>query len=65
MEYDNKMNKRNDPNIIGRCCNKKGKFIILYNGSPTENYSIILCDDHNGEPPYNKNILKIFPMEEL
>ena len=58
------MNSENNLNIIGRCCRKKGKDIFFYNGSPTENYSIILCKEHEGKPPYDKNILKIIPLQE-
>lgn len=59
-----KMNTSN-VKVIGRCCNKKGKSIVTYDGSPSENYATILCKDHYGKEPFNKNILKVTSLEEI
>ena len=53
-----------DSNHIGKCCEGKGKLIALYNGAPAKNYSVILCDKHAREPPFNENILKVTLLEE-
>lgn len=45
-------------------CRSKPKLIVLYNGAPTKNYSVILCAKHASEHPFNQNILKITLLEE-
>ena len=64
MENDYKMTSKKDINIIGRCCRNKGDIIILYNGNPSKNYAVILCEKHFNQSPFNKHILKIIPLEE-
>lgn len=44
-------------NIIGTCCNEISDFIVRYNGSPSFDYSVLLCKLHLSKKPFDKNIL--------
>ena len=45
-------------------CNHKAKLVVFYNGAPSEDYSVILCDNHASVSPFNQNILKIILLEK-
>jgi len=59
MENDNTMNDPKKIKHLGKCCPKHGTILVLYDGSPLENYSVVLCSKHASVAPFNENILKV------
>ena len=47
---------------VGKCCKNNPVKSVLYDGSPRENFIILVCDTHLGKSPYNQHVIKI---EEL
>ena len=47
-----------DVEFLGNCCKKKAKYLIVYDGRPSKNYSVLVCEIHQTEEPYNKNIIQ-------
>lgn len=44
--------------IIGRCCNNKASYLVVYNGNPCSNYSLLICNEHMNTEPFNREILE-------
>jgi len=47
-----------DVEFLGSCCKKKPKFLVVYDGRPTKNYSVLVCEIHSTVEPYNRNIIQ-------
>ena len=43
---------------MGSCCKKEPKFLVVYDGRPTKNYSVLVCEIHSTLEPFNKNIIQ-------
>lgn len=54
-----------EDSLVGRCCKRKSDHLIYFNGSPSRNYAVYLCDIHINTPPFDKNILKIIKLEDI
>jgi len=50
--------------LVGRCCNMKSEYLIVFNGKPMRDYAVYLCKIHLNESPYNANILRITQLGE-
>jgi len=64
MEHVDTMIDSNHPTCTVKICHNKATLLVFYNGSPSKNYSVILCDQHASESPFNQNILKITLLEK-
>lgn len=51
--------KSKNRRIIGRCCNRKGTYLITYEGSPSFDESIIICKIHRDKFPFTEDVKKI------
>jgi len=59
------MNNLIDKNIMGTCCRKIPDYIVRYNGSPSSDYSVLLCKLHLNKKPFDKNILFIKELKNI
>lgn len=50
--------------LVGRCCERKSEYLIVFNGKPMRDYAVYLCKIHLNESPFNANILKITSLGE-
>ncbi len=50
--------------LVGRCCKKESNYLVHYNGNPSGDYVVYLCNNHLNKPPFDKHILKIEKLEE-
>ncbi len=51
------MNEEICKNILGQCCNNIPAYLVRYNGSPSTDYSLLLCKIHLCKKPFEQNIL--------
>ncbi len=57
--------RTHDIEHLGNCCNKKAKFLVVYDGRPTKNYSVYICEFHSTVEPFNKNIIQTNRFDEI
>jgi hypothetical protein len=50
------MNDETKP--VGQCCYEKPEYLVRFNGSPSEDYFVLICKQHINKEPYNKHILE-------
>jgi len=46
-----------------RCCNKNPKFLITYDCGPEKNQTILVCESHYAEEPFNKFVIQLERIE--
>jgi hypothetical protein len=51
------MNENICKNIIDQCCSNTPDYLVMYNGSPSTDYSVLLCKIHLCKKPFEQNIL--------
>lgn len=51
------MNENIFTNILGKCCSNIPDYLVRYNGSPSKDYSVLLCKIHLCKKPFEQNIL--------
>lgn len=55
---------REEDFLVGRCCKSKSDYLVYFNGNPSRNYAVYLCNTHLNTTPFDKNILKVIKLEE-
>ena len=51
--------------IIGKCCKEIPEYLVKFNGSPSSDYSILLCKLHLNKKPFDKNILHVKELKTM
>ena len=62
IRNDRKLSEEN--HLVGRCCTNKLKYLMYFNGKPSKNYAVYICEIHFNKAPYDKNILKIIKLRD-
>lgn len=44
---------------VGKCCENEPSKSILYDGSPRENFIMLVCSKHVSKKPFNQHVIKI------
>jgi len=44
---------------VGKCCENKPTKSVLYDGSPRENFIMLVCSKHVRKSPFNQHVIKV------
>jgi len=44
---------------VGKCCKGKPTKSILYDGSPRDNFIMLVCSKHVRKSPFNQHVIKV------
>ncbi|MBT4326982.1 MAG: hypothetical protein HOD60_08775 [Candidatus Nitrosopelagicus sp.] len=51
-------------NIVGQCCENTPNSVVMYDGSPRNNFTMLVCSEHFDKSPYNQFVIKTELLEK-